>query len=146
MKKGLFCLLLVSLILQACSDNNDCTSGEVDVITLSDLGCNNAERVVRVNSTKELELVRDQTTFDAIVIAPCELDIDWQKYDLVLGSIRLSRGFIGMNNSAVFDCVENRIEMTVEIALSASTDAPTVTWSFLIPKDSDFFIRPLKFD
>lgn len=138
-------VVVVSISLIGCTDENSCTSGTIPTISLSDIGCNNAERLVKLNSSNELELIRSQDEFENLVIAPCALDIDWQQYDLVIGTVRLAQGYAGMKRTAVFDCVEDRMEMTVEITLSGTTDAPTVTWSFLIPKATDFFIRPLKF-
>ncbi len=146
MNKAILSLCVALLFLVGCSDTDNCESGSIETLCLEDLGCTNAVRLVKLNSTKELELIKNQEEFDQLVVAPCDLVIDWQKYDLIIGTVRLNQGFIGMKKTAVFDCVQNQIEMTIEIFLSNSADAPTVTWSFLVPKSSDFFIRPLIFD
>ena len=81
MKKVFFnMLILFSMMITAstgCSDDANCTSGQVDISDLEDFGCTNSAFTVTVMTLNEFELIRNQDDFDLHIDAKCDPTIDW---------------------------------------------------------------------
>ncbi|MEL6390745.1 MAG: hypothetical protein AAFQ02_11325 [Bacteroidota bacterium] len=130
-------------MLWGCAGEENCQAGVVDSICLSDLGCLNSEHEVKLNSTKEFELIRSQDEYEVLVTDPCDIQIDWQQYDLVIGNVQLDGRLLSIEKSALFSCTQQRLVLNVRMLISAQVSSEQVTWSFVIPKSSDFFVQPL---
>ncbi len=129
-------ILLISWCITSCSEDA-CDGGRQDIQCFEDLGCINAALSVSLESTKEFELIRDQETFATIVTSPCDIDIDWLNYDLIIGNEPLPNGLAKIDKSILMDCINNQLNLDIFITLNETAIAPIVTWQALIPKLRD---------
>lgn len=122
------------LMLSACSDSDECISGQLDVLTLEDLYCDMSAYQLHINSSKEFELIRDQEQYDHLINSPCNPTIDWDTYDIIAGNILLDYGLESLTNRAYFDCQANTLAITVTVHINEVTTALPIAFAFLIPK------------
>lgn len=132
--------------MSSCTDEERCISGFIDLEDLESLGCDNSANLTTINSLKEFELITSQEQFDQLVETPCNVTIDWEKYDLLIGMIGLPNGYVGMTKQLVQDCSRDQYDILIAIELNETTVAPIISWNVLLPKASDFFVRPVSFD
>ncbi len=141
MKKVFFHLLmLVSIMIitsTGCSDDGDCSSGEVEVMDLADFGCSNPAFTVTVMTLNEFELIRDQEDFDLHVVAKCVPEIDWVEHDLIAGMIELPNGFTSIDKALIRNCGANELTLQINVKTNLTQVAPVVSFNAIIPKLRD---------
>jgi len=130
-------VLLVSLVAASCTKEDECSSGALEIITLQDLGCDIPPHQISINSSNEFELIRDQEQYENLLTTSCRPTIDWDKYDMIAGSIFLQYGLNALEQGAYFNCFENKLAITITAHLNESTVALPVGFAFLIPKLDD---------
>ncbi len=130
------CLVLFAALL-SCGSEDDCNGNRQDVLCLDDFGCPNAAFLVSIESQQEFQLIRNQEDFNIMVFTSCDVQIDWEAYDLVIGALGLSSGLRDIEKSIRKNCLlnQNLLDIVVNTNLTASADR--ITWQAVIPKLAD---------
>ena len=137
-------LLSCAILISSCSGNDGCQDGQIEVMSLEDLGCTNTAFNVKVATLQEFELIRNQEDYDAFISADCNPQIDWLNYDMIAGMVGLNQGLRSIKNLLVTNCRTNRLILTVEIHLNLTQVAPQISFNAIIPKlkdEQDFFVE-----
>ncbi len=135
MRRAICLILLIALV--GCSTEEDCNRNSQEVLCLDDFGCPNAAFLVSVESPQEFLLIRNQEDFDLMVFASCDVQVDWDEYDLVIGTVGLTSGLAGIQKSISQNCDTNQNLLDIVINTNLTASAPLVTWQAVIPKLAD---------
>lgn len=133
-------LILFSMMITAstgCSDDANCTSGQVDISDLEDFGCTNSAFTVTVMTLNEFELIRNQDDFDLHIDAKCDPTIDWVEHDLIAGMIQLPNGLVSIEKDLVRNCDTNELTLLVNVKTNITQVAPMVSFNTIMPKLKD---------
>jgi hypothetical protein len=130
-------LILTTIIIYGCTSDDDCVSGVNELSHLEDMGCANAVSNIQVMTTNEFELIRSQIEYESMVSARCDVLVDWEKYDLIIGTKPLARGLARLDRSISINCIRGQANLTFSIFLNATTVAQVITFDALIPKLMD---------
>ncbi|AVR44250.1 hypothetical protein C7S20_02665 [Christiangramia fulva] len=133
MKIRLIAISLSFLIL-ACSEGENCTNRELNITSLeNEYGCTNTKNS-DIEISEGYKIIRNQTEFEALNFGNCDPEIDFSKYDLIIGKYQLTTG----NNSIDYDLVENcqtkNLILKIAFNQNETAEAPNVTYHALIPK------------
>ena len=137
MRSLFYVIFILSFSLVGCSDDDQCKSGPLDIITMADLGCEVPPHQISIKSTKEFELIRNEEQFQSLLISPCRPNIDWAAYDMIAGSINLQNGLVRLEHGAYYNCQDNKLAITITVFLNDAAVALPVGFAFLIPKLHD---------
>jgi len=74
------------------------------------------------------------TSFQQGVMGTCKPDIDFERYDLILGKQFLTHGFSEIAYEYYQKCTAGEYLLEVRISLNATTEAPNITYHALVPK------------
>ena len=103
----------------------------------SDYGCVNTKYSLVVDLQNNGKIIRSKEAYDTEVTGPCHPDIDFSKYDLVIG--KQSSG--NENDTILYDyrsaCPNNELTLTVDIIQSDATRPDNVVYHAIIPKLGD---------
>jgi hypothetical protein len=129
-------MLLLS-IFSSCK-KNDCNEIIISAKHLeSDYGCVNTKYSLVVDLQNNGKIIRSKEAYDAEIAGLCHPDIDFSKYDLVIG--KQSSG--NENDTILYDyrsvCPDNVSTLTVDIIQSAATRPDNVVYHAIIPKLGD---------
>jgi hypothetical protein len=132
----IFTIILLS-IFTSCK-KNDCNEKILIVEHLeSDYGCENTKHSLVVDLQNNGKIIRSKEAYDAEVTGPCHPDIDFSKYDLVIG--KQSSG--NENDTILYDyrsaCPDKEPTLTVDIIQSAATRPDNVVYHAIISKLGD---------
>jgi hypothetical protein len=132
----IFTIILLS-ILTSCS-KNDCNEKILFAKYLeSDYECVNTKYSLVIDLQDSAKIIRSKEAYDAEVSGPCHPDIDFSKYDLVIGE--QSSG--NENDTIIYDyrltCPNNELTLTVDIIQSVATRPDNVVYHAIIPKLGD---------
>ena len=137
MKYSLISTIILISILTSCK-KNDCTEKILPVKHLeSDYGCENTKHSLVVDLQNNGKIIRSKEAYDSEISGPCHPDIDFSKYDLVIG--KQSSG--NWNDTIFYDyraiCPNNEPTLTVDIIQSLLTIPDNVVYHAIIPKLGD---------
>ncbi len=132
----IICFILFAAFV-GCGSEDDCNNNTQDVLCLDDFGCPNAAFQVSIESQQEFQLIRNQEDFDIMVFTRCGVQIDWDAYDLVIGTVRLTSGLSNIQKRSTKNCITNQNLLDIVINTNISTSAATITWQAVIPKLDD---------
>lgn len=103
----------------------------------SDYGCVNTKYSLVVDLQNNGKIIRSEEVYNTEVAGPCHPDIDFSKYDLVIG--KQSSG--NENDTILYDyrtaCPDNEPTLTVDIVQSDATRPDNVVYHAIIPKLGD---------
>jgi len=132
----IFTIILLSLLISC--KKNDCDEKILTAKHLeSEYGCVNTKYSLVVDLQNNGKIIRSEEAYDTEVSGPCHPDIDFSKYDLVIG--KQSSG--NENDTILYDyrtaCPDNEPTLTVEIIQSDVTRPDNVVYHAIIPKLGD---------
>lgn len=137
MKKSLF-LILLSGLLFACNTDN------TTICTTKLLLTDNLETVYNcTNTVNQLDvpilnedyiIIRNNESFLEKVTGACVTEIDFSKYDLLIGKKQLTNGLDNIKYDMTIDCNQKDPIVNVTFNLNETTEAPTVTYHIFTPK------------
>ena len=132
----IFTIILLSTLISC--KKNDCNEKILTTKHLeSDYGCVNTKYSLVVDLQNNGKIIRSKEAYDTEVSGPCHPDIDFSKYDLVIG--KQSSG--NENDTILYDyrtaCPDNEPTMTVDIIQSAAARPDNVVYHAIIPKLGD---------
>lgn len=149
---SLLCLLLLTSCQKDLDDEADCLQTGLLILPSfleTEYGCSDT-RHLEVNLSEDYALVRSQQEFETLVTGEsCRPEIDFERFDLVIGKKGLSSG----NSSIGYDfgstCTRGELLLKVTFYQNLATVAPNITYHALIPKlqegqrvKVEFEIRP----
>jgi hypothetical protein len=137
MKFSLILIFIFFSILTACK-KDDCNE---QVLTLkhfeSDYGCQLTKYSLIINLQNDVKIIRSKEVYDSEVTGPCHPDIDFSKFDLVIG--KQSSG--NENDTILYDyrsvCPNNEATLTVDIIQADATRPDNVVYHAIISKLGD---------
>jgi hypothetical protein len=137
MKYSLILTIILLSIFTYCK-KNDCNEKLLTTKHLeSDYGCENTKYSLVVDLQNNGKIIRSKEAYDNEVTGPCHPDIDFSKYDLVIG--KQSSG--NENDTILYDyrsvCPNNEPTLTVDIIQSGATRPDNVVYHAIIPKLDD---------
>ncbi len=137
MKYSLINTFIILSILISCK-KNDCNEKILTAKHLeSDYGCEDTKHNLVVDLQNNGKIIRSKEVYDSEVSGPCHPDIDFSKYDLVIG--KQSSG--NWNDTIYYDyrttCPNNEPTLTVDIIQSLLTIPDNVVYHAIIPKLGD---------
>ena len=132
----LFIIKTTIILLFCCSPNDpEPCDTLLDVKSLeSEYGCENTKHLIDIALNDTFKIIRSQSSFDSLVSGTCKPQIDFTKYDLVIGKKRLISGNQAITYELVRDCKTNRFMLTVTFIQNEATVAPNITYHALVPK------------
>ncbi|GGG34806.1 hypothetical protein [Hymenobacter glacieicola] len=128
-------LTLLSGCITPVDDLDTCPAVEYAVKSLeSEYGCADTRRQLGVNLSETHTIIRSQAEFDQQVSGPCHPQIDFTKYDLVIGKKGLANGNAGIKYSLLRECSGAQLVLRVVFNQGLTTEAPNLTYHALVPK------------
>lgn len=135
MKKIIFlCVLIFSFV--ACSGDDDgCRNKILPNTNLeSEYGCTNTKYSLDIDLKNDNTIIRNQASFNELVMGSCHPLIDFVTYDLIIGKKGLNSGNDTIEYKLIQNCKTSNLELTVSFYQNRLTAAPNVTYHALIPK------------
>lgn len=132
----LFSIITVFFFLSSCNENKkmDCTDTIIEVNHLeNEYGCTDVD----VNLSDTYMIITSPLDYSEFVNANCELDIDFDTYELVIGKKGLTNGLSSIEYELVENCETENQNLKITFHLNDTTEAPNITYNALIPKLSD---------
>lgn len=129
-----FTLLAVLCVsTQACEDDDACEDTVIDITSLeAEYACFNTSFDLFIDFEDTFNLISSQEDYDAQV-SGCSAEIDFERWDLLIGRISLDRGLESLSYSYRRACPGQRYEMRVLIRLTSQVVSPEITYHALIP-------------
>jgi len=134
-------ILLVALFCTIISCIDEKEKCEDEILSTkhfeTEFGCTNTRFDLQIDLHNEYTIIRSKSTYDTNVIGTCHPDIDFSKYDLVIG--RQSTG--NFNDTILYDyrrvCPNMDLSLIINVIQLDITMPSTVTYHALIPKLGD---------
>jgi hypothetical protein len=122
--------------LYACK-KNDCKEEQLTATTLeSDYGCNATKHNLKISLTDDVAFVRTKTDYDAKVSGACHPQIDFTKFDLIIGK----QGLDSKNDTILYSykrtCPANDLALTFDLVQSTVATHDTIVYHAIVPKIS----------
>lgn len=129
--KMLVSIYLLLLICMACNQKDDCQEVKLPI---HHLDCENLNTSPQINISNNYVIIRSRETYDAQVTGNCHPVVDFSRYDLLIG--RQSSG--NEVDTILYDlrrtCLNNELNLNVDIVQSGATRPDNVVYHALIPK------------
>ena len=137
MKKNLFLILLSSLLFACNTDNTTtCTTRILLTDNLETVyNCTNTVNLLDVlDLNEDYIIIRNNESFLEKVTGACVAEIDFSKYDMLIGKKQLTNGLNSIKYNMTIDCNQKDPVVDVTFYLNETTEAPTVTYHVFVPK------------
>ncbi len=132
-------LILLATSFSSCDDedSNDATCDDIILEAKSlesEYGCVNTLYSMNIESSQTFVLITTQDQFDTLVTGTCMPTIDFNTFDLVIGSRGFSNSVKSVTYQLTRDCVTQNQNLAITFNLVATANAPFITYHALIPK------------
>lgn len=135
MKKLIKCMIILSIAFASQSCDKECEDKIVEITSLeNEYGCTDTQYQTQISLYEQFIILSNQEDFEAQAEGPCQPEIDFTLYDLVLGKKGLTSGYDSIEYELIEKCESGDQELTVTFTLNATMIAPVVTFHALIPK------------
>ncbi|MBD1420989.1 hypothetical protein [Sphingobacterium chuzhouense] len=133
MKNFLVIISLVTLLV-GCTKSEQCRSAKIGTESMETLyGCEHTERSLGIDLKDNHSIIRSQAQFDDLVTGSCADELDFEKYDLIIGKKQLSSGVEKIDYDYSRDC-NGKYTLNVKIKMNLTSEAPNITFHALVPK------------
>ena len=130
-----FVLCLAFFITSCCKDVEDCLNAPLDTYSLEDLyECVNTKNQMHIDLSESFTIIDTQNEFSDLVTGSCTPEIDFEKYDLIIGKKGLTTGNVSIEYDFKTDCENERLLLTVTFYQNITTVAPNLTYHVLVDK------------
>lgn len=130
----------VLLLNTTCGKNEEiCVSTDLGIILPSiekTYGCTDTRRSLDIALNNDYTVISNKAEYDEKVTGACHPDIDFDKYDLLIGKMGLATGNESVHYNLRGDCAGNRV-LRVSFFQNETTEAPNITYHVLLPKAED---------
>ncbi len=131
-------LMIGALLMFSCSSDDECSNTE---ITLTDLeaeyGCTSTKYQMDIDLTNDFTIIRTQSSFDDLVTGNCSPQIDFDRFDLIIGKQVVTTGNVSLDYKLMNNCVNNRLDLTITSVQGLTTVVENLTYHVLVPKLND---------
>ena len=133
--KNTILLSTLLICIMSCTKKDDCKEEIISIKNFeTDYGCVNTRFNLNVNLNNECTVIRSKEDYDNQVSGTCHPEIDFSKYDLVIG--KQSTG--NFNDTVLFDlrriCPDKELTLTIDVIQLDITQPSTIVYHTLIPK------------
>lgn len=131
---------MILMIFSSCGKlaTDPCDHSGLPVLSLEDeYGCVNTKRGMEIDLSNQFVIIRDQADFESLVTGTCIPDIDFLKYDLVVGKQGLTSGNVRIEYELTQDCEKSNLQLKVTFFQNITTEAPNLTYHAVIDKLQD---------
>ena len=131
--------LLLAALLPSCAtlecDMEPCVDATLPTTSLEkEYGCGDTRRQLSTSLNQTYTVIRSQADFDRLVTGTCHPQIDFAKYDLVIGNQGSSSGSSSISYAYQRECETGRLHLQVTFTAGMTNDAPILTYHALVPK------------
>ena len=132
----LFLVLMMIVLDMSCSKKvEDCLNAPLDTYSLEELyECENTKRQMDINLSESFTIITTQSRFSEMVTGTCKPEIDFEKYDLIIGKKGLTSGNVSIDYDFRTDCENDRLLLKVTFNQNITTEAPNLTYHVLVDK------------
>ena len=132
--KNRFLFLSLLFIIFACSEDDNCSNSKLNLTSLEDeYGCTNIKNS-NIEISEDYKIIRNQVDFENLNLENCNPEIDFSKYDLIIGKYQLTTGNNSIDYNLFENCQNNNLILKITFNQNEATEAPNVTFHALIPK------------
>ncbi|MXV37342.1 hypothetical protein GO491_01430 [Flavobacteriaceae bacterium Ap0902] len=86
MKLSVF-LLVLMLLFSSCSDDDGCAHTTLDTYSIEEIyGCENTYESLTLKDNQDYYFITNAADYNEIVDTTCDFSIDFNKYDLIIGT------------------------------------------------------------
>ncbi len=133
--KKLYIVVVVCFILYGCDADDQCTPAVIGISNLEiEHGCENTKFELDIDISNDYRIIHSQDDFLNLVQGSCMPQIDFNKYDLVIGKKTIAK----INNSIVYsmirNCDDEKLYLEVIFNQSETITNQELTYHALIPK------------
>ena len=131
-----FASIFLSL-LSSCDKDVDCQEQQSLPVTSleQEYGCTDTRYGLAIDLSDDYTIIRSQSGFNDLVTgSSCKAEIDFSKYDLLIGKKRLSNGNVSIDYALTRVCPSNKLRLKATFNQDISAQAPNITYHALIPK------------
>ena len=131
---GMLAMLFASCV--TCEgDKEHCADGLLPTTSLEkEYGCTDTRKQLSVNLDQAYIIIRNQADFDKQVTGSCHPQIDFTKYDLVIGNKGTASGSSSIAYTYMRECETGQLKLRVKFTQGMTNDAPILTYHALVPK------------
>jgi hypothetical protein len=97
-------------------------------------GCKNTNNSLKYNSSDEYKIIRTQQEFIDLTEGDCQPQIDFQKYDLLIGKKKLTSGTHSIQYNMYYSCDRETPVLNITFIQNVLTVISEPTYNALIPK------------
>ena len=116
-------------------DPEPCTDTPVAVTSLEkEYGCTNTNRQLSTSLNQTYTIIRSQAEFDQQVTGSCHPQVDFARYDLVIGKQTTSSGSSSFQYAYKRQCPAGSMKLVVTVLPGMTTDTGNLTYHALVPK------------
>jgi len=125
----------VFLILFSCSSDEDCVPTIIGTTNLElQYDCLSTTATVDIDLENTYTIIRNQDDYDTLVSGSCDVEIDFTRFDLLIGKEQLTTGFDGISYFMFLECEDNSLQLEISIGLTEAIVSPNITYHVLFPK------------
>ncbi|RSK47045.1 hypothetical protein [Hymenobacter rigui] len=129
------CTLAIHGCTTCGGDPQPCTDTPVTVTSLEkEYGCTDTRRQLTTNLNQTYTIIRNQADFDRLVTGNCHPQIDFTKYDLVIGKQVTTSGSSSFQYMYQRQCLAESMKLHVTVIPGMTTDTGNLTYHALVPK------------
>jgi hypothetical protein len=100
----------------------------------AEYGCINTKYQMNIALNNTFQVIKTQSQFNSLVTGTCMPNIDFTRYDLIIGKKGLLNGNKNISYALVRDCPNNKMTLNVSIQNDLTATAPNITYHALVPK------------
>lgn len=79
-------ITFICLSFIGCLSDDECFTQEVEIQSIEKTyGCEDSHIKLKIKGDKDLYLIKNQQDFSKFIESDCEIDIDFEKFDLIIG-------------------------------------------------------------
>lgn len=134
MKYGYLVAVYLLVVSPGCEKEQICKSTELKTASLESVyGCENTTQALDIDLGDTFTVIRSQEDFERLVSGSCSPDIDFDRYDLIIGKQKLNSGVADVEYDYVRTC-EGNLVLEVEIERNLATVISNITYHALVDK------------
>ncbi|TGE08289.1 hypothetical protein [Hymenobacter fodinae] len=130
---------ILALVVTGCvtcvGENEPCADATLPTTSLEkEYGCTDSRRQLSIGLDQTYTIIRNQADFDKLVTGSCHPQIDFTKYDLVIGNKGTASGSSSIAYTYARECETGQLKLRVKFTQGMTNDAPILTYHALVPK------------
>lgn len=134
MFKYTFLLMFGIIIVLSCT-KEACEDKQLPVFSMEDeYGCENTKYQMNIVLFEQFTILRNQSEFDLLVSGSCDVQVDFTKFDLVIGKRGLTNGNTRIEYELWDRCDMENLQLGITFYQNITTEAPNLTYHALVEK------------